>query len=122
MRYAEILLLQAEALNELGRTNEAIPYINQVLSRVNLAELSPALTADEIREAIANERLLEFCMEAKRYQDIVRWGWLSDTDKLNELKSHDSEFNTYQAGREYLPIPQQAIDENPELVQDAGWE
>ncbi len=122
MRYSEVLLLYAEALYELGQSSEAIPYINQVRNRAGLSEYSSGLSSDEVFEAIVNERLLELSGECVRYADIVRWGWLSDSDKLDELKSRDSEFNNYQSGREYLPIPSQAMEDNPNLTQDSGWE
>ncbi len=122
MRYAEVLLLYAEALNELGQSTAAIPYINQVRYRANLSGYPSSLSSDEVREAIENERLLEFSGECLRYADMLRWGWLGDSTKLEELKAHDSEFDSFQSGREFLPIPSTALEDNHNLTQDSGWE
>ncbi len=121
LRYADILLLYAETLNELGQGDEGIPYINQVRQRANLESYAGSYTQDEIRDLIANERLLEFSFEGQRYLDILRWGWLSDSDKLNELKARDSDFEGYEAGKEYLPIYDSYLQDNPQLIQDPGW-
>ncbi|MFP9113351.1 RagB/SusD family nutrient uptake outer membrane protein [Flavobacterium sp. RHBU_3] len=124
MRYADVLLMYAEVLNELGQTAQAYPYIQQVRSRVNLPDLAtahPGMTQAQMREQIGHERFLEFSSEGHRFDDIRRWGWLQDATKLAWLKNRDSEFNTYQAGREYFPIPQLEMDNNPGTVQNSGY-
>ncbi len=118
MRYAEVLLLYAEALNELGNTNAAYPYIQEVRDRANLPDLAtemPNMTQAEMREQLAHERALELAVEGIRFFDIQRWGWLYDSEKLEELRAHDSEFDTWTEGNEYLPIPQVELDVNPNL-------
>lgn len=118
LRYADILLMHAEALNELGRTSEAYSYIQQVRDRVNLPDLAvtkPNMTQEQMRDQIAHERALELSVEGIRIHDIVRWGWLYDSEKLAELKEHDAEFETWTPGDEYLPIPQRELDVNPNL-------
>ncbi len=118
MRYADVLLMYAEALNETGQTQQAYQYIQQVRDRANLPDLEevkPGMSQNEMREQIAHERALELSVESIRYHDIVRWGWLYDSDKLEEIRAHDSEFNTWSEGKEYLPIPQSELDVNPNL-------
>ena len=118
MRYADVLLMYAEALNELGRTEEAYGYIQQVRDRANLpdlAEVRPGMSQEEMRDQIAHERALEFALEGSRINDIIRWGWLYDTEKLAELQAHDPEFNSWSPGNEYLPVPQRELDVNPNL-------
>lgn len=118
MRYSDILLMYAECLNETGSTVQAYPFIQRVRSRVGLPDLAvtkPGLTQAQMRDQIAQERLLEFSLEGKRFDDIRRWGWLQNPAKLAELKARDPEFNAYQAGREYFPIPQSEIEIN------RGW-
>lgn len=118
LRYADILLMYAEVLNELNRTADAYPYIQQVRSRVNLPNLAtvkPNMTQAQMREQIAHERALEFAIEGQRIHDIIRWGWLYDATKLAELKTHDADFNTWTPGNEYLPIPQRELDVNKNL-------
>lgn len=118
MRYADVLLMYAEALNELNRTAEAYPFIQQVRDRAklpNLATVKPNMSQTQMRDQIAHERALELAIESIRINDIIRWGWLYDPIKLAELKTHDSDFDTWRAGHEYLPIPQDDLDTNPNL-------
>lgn len=124
MRYADVLLMYAECLNELNQTAQAYPYIQQVRSRVGLPDLAtvkPNMTQEQMREQLAHERYLEFSQEGHRFDDIRRWGWLQNPAKLAELKQRDPEFNTYAAGREFFPIPQREIDVNPGYKQNAGY-
>jgi hypothetical protein len=124
MRYADVLLMYAECLNENGSTDLAYDYIQMVRNRVNLPDLKtvkPGMNQQEMRNQIAHERFLEFSLEGHRFDDIRRWGWLQDASKLAWLKSRDSEFETYTPGREYFPIPQTEMDNNPGMVQNDGY-
>lgn len=124
MRYSDVLLMYAECQNELGNTAEAAKYIQEVRDRATLPDREAefaALTKEQMRDRIADERLLEFVFEGHRFDDIVRWGWLSNPTKLAELKAHDPEFNSYVAGREYFSIPQLEIETNPNLKQNPGY-
>ena len=124
MRYADVLLMYAECLNEQNKTSEAYAFIQQVRNRVglpNLATIRPNMTQAQMRDQLAHERLLEFCLEGHRFDDVRRWGWLKDATKLATLKARDPEFNSYAAGREYFPIPQREIDLNPGYTQNTGY-
>lgn len=124
MRYADVLLYYAECLNELGQTSQAYPYIQQVRARAGLADLAvvhPNLTQAQMRDQLAHERYLEFGLEGRRFEDIIRWGWLQDPTKLAWLQQRDPEFNTYFPGREYMPIPLAEIQANPGVLQNPGW-
>ncbi len=124
MRYADVLLMYAECLNELGQTALAYPYIQKVRSRVNLPDLAvtmPGMTQSQMRDQLAHERLLEFALEGHRFDDIRRWGWLQDPTKLALLKSRDPEFNSYAPGKEYYPIPKSEMDNNPGFVQNPTY-
>ncbi len=118
LRYADILLMYAESLNELNKTSDSYRYIQQVRDRATLPDLKtvkPNMTQSQMRDQIAHERALELAIESIRIDDIIRWGWLYDSTKLSELKTHDSDFNTWTSGHEYLPIPQEDLDSNPNL-------
>ena len=118
LRYSDIYLMYAEALNELGRTAEAYPFIQAVRSRAKLPDLAvakPNMTQIQMRDQIAHERALEFAIEGQRINDIIRWGWLYNPAKLAELKAHDSDFNSWTPGNEYLPIPQAELNVNKAL-------
>jgi tetratricopeptide (TPR) repeat protein len=124
MRYADVLMMYAECLNELGQTSDAYQYIQMVRNRVglpNLATVKPNMSQADMREQIGHERFLEFSLEGHRFDDIRRWGWLQDATKLAWLKSRDPEFNTYTTGKEYLPIPLTEVQTNVGLVQNPGY-
>ena len=124
MRFSDILLMYAECLNEANQTTAAYPLIQRVRTRVGLPDLAtakPNMTQAQMRDQLAHERLLEFCLEGHRFDDIRRWGWLANATKLALLKSNDPEMNTYLPGREYYPIPQTEIDNNPGYSQNASY-
>lgn len=124
MRYADVLMMYAECLNETGNTPECAKYIQKVRTRAGLPDRTTEFSnysQAQMRDQIGHERLLEFCLEGHRFDDIRRWGWLSDPAKLAWLKSRDPEFNSYIAGREFLPIPQKEIDNNPQVKQNATY-
>lgn len=124
LRYADILLMYAECLNETGDTPGAYTYIQMVRNRVNLPDLAtakPGLTQEQMREQLGHERFLEFPLEGHRFDDIRRWGWLDNPTKLAWLKARDAEFNSFTKGREYYPIPQLEMDNNPGTVQNDSY-
>jgi starch-binding outer membrane protein, SusD/RagB family len=123
LRYADILLMYAEVLNETNRTAQAYSYIQQVRSRAKLPDLAtakPNMTQAEMRDQLAHERALEFAIEGQRINDIIRWGWFQNPAKLAELKAHDADFNTYTPGNEFLPIPQSELDLNTNLAPNSA--
>jgi tetratricopeptide (TPR) repeat protein len=73
IRYADVLLMYAEALNENGKTALALTPLNQVHTRAGLAAFS-TLTQTETRDNIALERRFELCFEGQRWFDLVRTG------------------------------------------------
>jgi len=73
LRYAEVILMKAEALNELGQTDAAIPLLNQIRLRAHIGETSAVSQAD-VRTAIWKERRVEFAFEHDRWFDLVRTG------------------------------------------------
>jgi len=72
-RYADVLLMLAETLNEQGQPAAALPYLNQVRARAGLAP-STATDQGSLRDAIAHERRVELAFENKRWFDLVRTG------------------------------------------------
>jgi hypothetical protein len=91
IRYADVLLLYAEALNENGKTAQALPFINQVRTRAGLAGYSN-LAKDELREKIYLERRLELSFEGVRWFDLVRTGRAFDTLKSLGMKEYMTVF------------------------------
>lgn len=76
-RYADVLLMYAECLNENGDTESAANYLNQVRIRAGLANTN-ATTREEMDIAIEKERMLELCFEGHRWYDLVRRGRITD--------------------------------------------
>lgn len=70
-RFADVLLMYAECLNEIGAPESAANYLNQVRTRAGLANTTAA-TQEEMDIAIENERMLELCFEGHRWYDLVR--------------------------------------------------
>ena len=73
IRYADVLLMLAEALNENGKTAAALPYLNQIRTRVGITPYA-TLTQAEMRDKIALERRMELAFEGHRWFDLVRTG------------------------------------------------
>ena len=124
MRFSDVLLMYAECQNELDNRAECAKQIQRVRNRASLPDREAdfaALSKENMRERIAHERALEFALEGHRFDDIRRWGWLQNPTKLDELKSHDPEFKSYVAGREFFSIPQAEIDVNKNLKQNSGY-
>lgn len=124
MRYADVLMMYGECQNELGNTADCAKYIQMVRTRVRLPDRTAEFSAyskDQMRTQLSHERLLEFALEGHRFDDIRRWGWLSDPTRLALLKTRDPEFNSYIPGKELYPIPQSEIDNNPGMKQNPTY-
>lgn len=123
LRYADILLLAAEMLNEEQGSGtapaQAYTYIQMVRDRVSLPDLAiakPNMTVAEMREQIYHERLLELGIEQWRWYDMQRWGWLEDAVMIDELILRDPrDFPTFTYAKRFLPVPQTELDVNPNL-------
>ena len=117
VRYADILLSHAEALNELnGPTQEAVDLINQVRAKagVPLLVLSDFAAKETLRDHILKERGWEFFSEELRRQDLVRHGKFIEYGKSRGKVAFD-----YQV---LYPIPQSEIDRNSNLEQNDGYQ
>jgi len=125
IRFADVLLMYAEALNAIGRTVEAYPFVDRVRERAGLRKLSvamPGLSQANFLKQLQHERVTELSGESLRWNDLARWGYFDDATKLAELKARDPEFNNFITGRnKYMPIPQSEIDINPNLKQNPLW-
>jgi|SRR5665647_504240 len=123
IRYADVLLMYAEASNELGNSSEAHKYINMVRKRArfdgsvyrNTVPDYVNLSQQEFRAAVLKERRLEFVAEGQRWFDLVRTKTLETLVPIAKPGITPSQKN-------YLyPIPQNEIDLNPNLVQNPGF-
>ena len=117
MRYSEVLLMKAEALNELGQTSLAIVPLNLVRGRAGLAAVTSGLSQTAFRDKVLHERRMELAFEGQRWFDLIRvndgqygLNFLHSIGKTNASTKHL-----------LLPIPQIEIDRNPNLTQNPGY-
>lgn len=112
LRYADVLLMAAEAANELGgtqNTTDALAWLEQIRKRARgTTSALPAVTTTDqaqLRNAIRHERFVELGMEEQRFWDIVRWG-------IDVTVLHAAGKLNYQTKHRLLPIPQGEIDKS----------
>jgi len=120
IRLADIILLKAEAMNELGDVAGAAELVNQIRSRVSLANTT-ATTQDAMRLAIEKERRLELAFEGHRWFDLKRTGRAIDV--INNAIGPDGTSYGYNLTQNGLvwPIPQSELDKNTSLTQNPGY-
>lgn len=111
IRYADVLLMYAEALNEGSNSTDAHTYLNMVRERAGLEDLD-GLDQDQFRAAVLEERKLELACEGQRWFDLVRTGTLESLVPLAKT-------GVIPQSRHYLfPIPQRERDVNSNLPQN----
>ena len=114
LRFAEVILMKAEALNELGQTADAIALLNQIRNRAGLANTT-AVSQSDMRTAIWKERRVEMAFEHDRFFDLVRTGQAAAAFTI-----HGKTFIT--GKHEVFPLPQAFIDEAGGLsTQNPGY-
>ncbi|AUS05058.1 RagB/SusD family nutrient uptake outer membrane protein [Pseudotamlana carrageenivorans] len=121
LRYGDIVLLKAEALNELNQLEAAATEVNRIRNRVNLPDLTDAQKSskDVLKQTILNERRLELVQEGQRWDDLARYNQLVSTmNNLVEIDLRDGSTVNYNMTEDkiFLPIPQQELDRNPSLT------
>ncbi len=129
-RYGDACLLLAEALNEDGKTTNAIPYILKVRERAGLADATfTATSQDDVRKAIAHERRVELAFENHRWLDLVRTGQAITVMNAYgaSIKSNPAYYyllpSSYNVTQDKLlfPIPAGERQINPSLTQNPGY-
>ncbi len=134
IRYADVLLMAAEAQNRKNNPDDikAQGYVNKVRARVQLPAISS--TGDALFEDIKKERRLELAFEFVRFQDLVRWGdaekVLKDSGKKTSLGTYDSNGNPmyfenpnagFKSYNVLMPFPDTEISVNPNIKQNEGY-
>lgn len=132
LRYSDVLLMLAEAENEVNGqpSDKAYEYINKVRTRAGISELD-GLTQDEFREELKKERARELCFEFLRRYDLIRWGDYikSMNDLVNETgqKYWNQGFQVANFFRipesyNYFPIPESEKSVNKAIIgNNPGW-
>jgi hypothetical protein len=120
-RYADVLLMLAEAANEDNDQTTALEAFNKVRVRANLTPLV-GLTQDALRTAIRKDRSIELVGEGHRKFDLVRWGIWLETAKSAMTAEAPLRANSLQKKYEYLPIPAGEVAKDPALLpQNEGY-
>ena len=147
-RYADVLLMRAEALIQLGRTDEGVTFINQVRKRAEgmitnsvvsnyrvkyailyaVGQYKSSYGKEEAMKMLKMERRLELAMESERFFDLVRWGDAETV--INHFYSQEGKTMSFLTGahftankNEYLPIPFEQISaSNGHYTQNCGWQ
>ena len=130
MRYAEVLLLAAEASLQSGNASKAAGYVNKVRDRAQLPALG-SVSMDDIKK----EKRLELWMEGCRYQDLIRWGdaatvlakrgqerpalYKDGRVSWDEQKNASAGFKS--GKHELLPFPATEMNVNKNMTQNPGW-
>ncbi len=126
-RYADVLLIYAEALNEVngGPTTEAYDAVNRIRQRAELDDLT-GLSQDSFREAVRIEQVHELSFENKTWYDMARWrkAYNPETNMMEDFIGHNFTYlpNKALTERELLfPIPTAEMQNNPNLTQNPGY-
>ena len=145
-RYADVLLMRAEALAQLNRTGDAIQLVNQVRDRAAgmitnsvvsgypnkygvryaVSRYAGSYSKEEAMKIVKMERRLELAMESERFFDLVRWGDAATV--INKYYTDESRTMNFLAGsqftankNEYLPVPyEQMAASNGHYTQNCG--
>lgn len=134
IRYSDILLMIAEADNELTSTPSDLAYscIDEVRSRAGISALTgTGLSKESFRDAVKRERAMELCFETTRRWDLIRWGefttnmtnTLNDIDKAQWSSDHKYASNYFKVtdAYNYFPIPIMELSVNRLMTQNSGW-
>jgi len=148
LRYADILLMYAEAQNQVGGPNSsangsgktALWAINQVRERAGISDLPSSISQTDFDVKLRNERSVELCIEDQRFFDVRRWGigdvLAHDLHKVMCTKNLDGTFvydfsqtvgplrKKYDNPDQYIlyPINIEEVQRNPNLIQNPGWQ
>ncbi|AVR46990.1 RagB/SusD family nutrient uptake outer membrane protein [Christiangramia fulva] len=118
LRFADILLMYAEALTMQGKVSEAYPLVNRIRNRANLPDLQEGLSQEAFMAEIRHQRMVEFFREGLRFYDLKRWGLLEE-EIMNSDKVGKEFFDL--AKNEFFPIPQNELNTNPKMDQNPNW-
>ncbi|HOI79781.1 MAG TPA: RagB/SusD family nutrient uptake outer membrane protein, partial [Petrimonas sp.] len=122
LRYADILLMYSEVLNEIQGPSENTLYgVNKVRERVGLSTVKLSVTQEELRDMIFDERKWELAYEGHYYFDCQRTGRLIDEIKRNWHGEREISQEMLTNKYYLMPIPFWAIEKNPSLKQNYGY-
>lgn len=141
-RYAEVLLSYAEALNEVGRTEDAVTQIKLIRARAGITAgantrygIPAGISQNDMRTLIKNERRIELAFEEHRFWDVRRWkdaptvlnGTVNGT-KITKNADNSFSYQTIPVATlsftnklYHMPVPYSETTKNSKLIQNEGW-
>ncbi|WP_159523543.1 RagB/SusD family nutrient uptake outer membrane protein [Sunxiuqinia indica] len=120
MRYADVLLMLAEAYTMKGQVTMAVPLVHRIRARAKLTDKQNEMMAysqEQMMSEIRHQRNLEFAREGLHFYDLRRWGLLEQTIK----ESKQAGYQNYTSKNEYYPIPEDELNNNPNMTQNNPW-
>jgi starch-binding outer membrane protein, SusD/RagB family len=126
IRYADVLLMRAEALAESGQLTEVYPLLNQIRTRAKMPTVTQVngtnLSQAQLIALIRNERRAELALEGLRFFDVKRWGQVEQAYARASADRIGAFTPVYRGRRsEVFAIPQNELDANDKLVQNPVW-
>ena len=126
IRYADILLMRAEAMAETGDVGGAASLIDQIRDRASMPSIEDVeggVNQSQMIEIVRHERRVELALEGLRFMDLKRWGEIEEGFNRAVADPVGPYNPQYQGGKsEVFPIPQAEIDVNTKLVQNPVWQ
>ena len=127
LRYADVLLMRAEAMVELNQLAGVYSLVNQVRARVGMPTVEKAegngLTQAQLSTIVRHERRVELAFEGLRFFDLKRWGQVQQAYQAATVDNIPGYTPVYLGAKsEIFPIPQSELDANAKLVQNPVWQ
>jgi hypothetical protein len=126
IRYADILLMRAEAMAETGNLSEAMDLVDMIRQRAGMPTVAEVegsgLNQQEVVDIVRHERRIELALEGLRFMDLKRWGEMEEAIQ-RAIGDPVGPYNPQYLGKrsEVFPIPQEEIDVNSNLTQHPAW-
>jgi hypothetical protein len=120
MRYADVLLMLAEAYTMQNNVSLATPLVHRIRERADLKDISSTMNSwskEQMMKEIMHQRNLEFAREGSHFYDLRRWGTLEQVIKESKVEG----YTNYTPRYNYFPIPEQELDNNPNITQNDAW-
>jgi len=120
MRYADVLLMLAEAYTMQNKVSQAAPLVHRIRERADLKDISSTMATwskDRMMQEIMHQRNIEFAREGFHFYDLRRWGTLEQVIKDSKVEGYAN----YSSRYNYYPIPEQELNNNPNITQNDAW-
>ena len=118
MRYADVLLMLAEARTMQGKVPDAIPLVKRIRDRALLTDLDmTGYNQTQMMAEIMHQRNVEFAREGLHFFDLRRWGTLENVIRDSKMDG----YNNYSPKYNFYPIPENELNNNPKMTQNTNW-